>query len=127
MIEWSAHFKNKHVVITGGSGFIGANLARTFVQYQSNVHIVTRKNSDLWRLRDIEDDISISELDLTDTVVVNSFMKKTKPHFLFHCATPSHTLSPDYDLLPAQLETSTRILLSIFGAFESDHILEEDA
>ena len=57
----------KTVLITGGAGFIGANLVRKLItQKENSIHIVTEKNSSLWRLGDILSSLAVHEIDLTD-------------------------------------------------------------
>ena len=42
-----------NVLITGASGFIGANLVRNLINTKDQIHILIRKQSNLWRLNDI--------------------------------------------------------------------------
>lgn len=46
-------FSNKNVLITGGAGFIGANFTYKFLDLGCNVHLIEKKGSNLWRLKDI--------------------------------------------------------------------------
>ena len=42
-----------NVLITGASGFIGANLVRNLINTKDQIHILIRKQSNLWRLNNI--------------------------------------------------------------------------
>ena len=43
--------KGKNVLVTGATGFIGANLVRQLLDIGSQVHVLTRKESDKWRIK----------------------------------------------------------------------------
>ena len=45
------------IIITGASGFIGANLVKKNFR-KNEIHIFARKNSNLWRLKDIKSEIN---------------------------------------------------------------------
>ena len=41
------------ILITGASGFIGANLVNDLINSKDQIHILIRKESNLWRLNNI--------------------------------------------------------------------------
>jgi len=45
--------RDKRVLITGSTGFIGANLVREFLKNRAKVYILTRATSNKWRINDI--------------------------------------------------------------------------
>ena len=49
------------IIITGASGFIGANLVKKNFR-KNEIHIFARKNSNLWRLKDIKSEINIHQI-----------------------------------------------------------------
>ena len=53
----------KKVLVTGATGFIGANIVRRLLKNNYEVHVLTRKCSDLWRLNDIYDDLIDHKVD----------------------------------------------------------------
>lgn len=63
-------FKSKNVLITGGLGFIGSNLARFLVEFGANVCIVDSMipeyGGNLFNVEDIEDRIKINFSDVRD-------------------------------------------------------------
>ena len=84
--------KGRHgntILITGGSGFVGANLARKLLGLGHEVHIISKKSSDLWRLRDIKNNIHIHNTDILDRKKLEPLMKRVSPTAIFHLATYS--------------------------------------
>ena len=70
-------FENKHIIITGGAGFIGANLVNVLSKYD-NIKITVIDN--LWRgdkqyISDISNVLIIEE-DLTDYEICKKYIKK---------------------------------------------------
>lgn len=78
--------KNKKVLITGVTGFIGANLARYFLEKGAEIFVFTRKTSDKWRIRNILGNISEYPVDLKDTAKLEKIIKKIKPQIVIHTA-----------------------------------------
>ncbi len=76
----------KNVLITGGAGFIGTNLARTLLAAGYHIHILTEQGSSLWRLTDILKNIQIHEVDLIDFGNVNKLIATVKPEVILHLA-----------------------------------------
>ena len=76
--------QGKKVLITGGAGFLGSNLARHLISKGAEVSILVRPEVDKWRIKDIEDQIRIIEGDLTDAEFVNKIIPDND--FLFHLA-----------------------------------------
>lgn len=74
------------VLVTGASGFVGANLARHLVISGQEVHLLVRKNSDLWRLADLLPDVHIHTADLSDQQTVNTILSDCRPQQTFHLA-----------------------------------------
>lgn len=73
-------------LVTGGTGFVGANLVRELVRRREEVHITLRKTSHRWRVEDIQDRVAFHTLDLADIAATQELMAKLKPDLVFHCA-----------------------------------------
>ena len=107
------------MIITGGAGFIGSHLSRVLSKYEANVHALVRKDSDLWRLKDIEGNINILEVDMLDSEAFNQLIGVVKPNYIFHFAIPPHSLlRGPYDLRN-QLDITSRHLINIFQSIKS--------
>jgi nucleoside-diphosphate-sugar epimerase len=76
----------KTVLLTGASGFIGANMARFLVQKKYAVHIVVRRTSNLWRLYDIKASLHIHYGDLTDAGWIQKKVASIRPAYIFNFA-----------------------------------------
>lgn len=76
------------IVITGGSGFVGANCVRRFARdARYSVHCFIREGKLNWRLLGLEDKIIIHEVDLTNSDLVKEAIEQIQPAYVFHCAT----------------------------------------
>ena len=73
-------------LVTGGSGFIGANLVRRLVKENKKVFLFVEKKSNLWRLQDIISDLVIYEVSLIDFDQINKLVDLIKPDVTFHLA-----------------------------------------
>lgn len=78
---------DKKVFITGAGGFIGANLTRRLLELGYDVHILWKKSSDPWRIKDIENKINFYTVSISDKKKLTSLMKKINPSIIFHLAT----------------------------------------
>ncbi|MDE1844348.1 MAG: NAD(P)-dependent oxidoreductase [Thaumarchaeota archaeon] len=74
------------ILITGAGGFVGANLVRDLVKSKHNVSIVVRRQSNLWRLKDVLSHIGVNHVDMTDIAEINKVIKKTQPDIVYHLA-----------------------------------------
>jgi nucleoside-diphosphate-sugar epimerase len=75
------------ILVTGSSGFIGANLTRRLVRDGYKVNLLLREQSKTWRIDDIMDNVIIHRVDLTHAKDVERVVKEIKPKTIFHLAT----------------------------------------
>lgn len=104
--------RRKTVVITGGAGFVAANLARSFLQ-EFAVHLIVRPDSNLWRLESIRKQVRIHPLGLGDTAMLRSLFTDIHPSYIVHTAA--------YGAYPSQQDTDMLVDVNIKGAI---HLLE---
>lgn len=78
---------NQPILITGSSGFIGSNITRRLVEKSNNVNIILRKSSDIWRIKDIINQVKYHEVDITNKIKLSNIVEKIKPQKIFHLAT----------------------------------------
>ncbi|MBU1007688.1 SDR family NAD(P)-dependent oxidoreductase [Candidatus Dependentiae bacterium] len=76
----------KKYLITGGNGFIGANLVRVLLEKNKKVLVLTEPEPDLWRLESVRDQIGIIECNITDQQKVTQIVCAIKPDVIFHLA-----------------------------------------
>src|SRR5205809_925272 len=76
----------KRVLVTGGTGFIGANLTRRLLREGHEVHLAARASSPTSRIRDIARDIDIRIADIEDGDAVRQTVRDIRPEWVFHLA-----------------------------------------
>jgi len=75
------------ILITGSTGFIGANLTHYLVSEGYEVHLIIKNQSNTWRLNSIINNINLYNADLTEFDKIESIINKIKPKTIFHLAT----------------------------------------
>ncbi|MDQ6918146.1 MAG: NAD-dependent epimerase/dehydratase family protein [Candidatus Dormibacteraeota bacterium] len=76
----------KRVLVTGGSGFVGANLARRLLADGHEVNLLLRPQRDLWRLEGVLGNLRVHESDLGDAASVAGVVAAARPEWIFHLA-----------------------------------------
>ncbi|HCS79085.1 TPA: hypothetical protein DIV55_05095 [Patescibacteria group bacterium] len=76
----------KKVLITGATGFIGANLCRALLKQNHEVYALIRPNSNIWRIEEIKSRLRRVEISLLDTEKLILELSTVKPEWIFHCA-----------------------------------------
>jgi len=76
----------KNVLLTGGTGFIGSNLARRLLADGHRVTLLVRPDFTDWRIRDIREDIEIRIANMQSRAEVETQMREAKPDWVFHLA-----------------------------------------
>lgn len=79
--------KNKKVFVTGGTGFIGANLIRKLLDSNNETFVLARRNSNFWRIKDVLSKVKIVEGDLLKDKNLKTSIQKIKPQIVYHLAT----------------------------------------
>ncbi len=76
----------RRVLLTGGSGFVGANVARRLLAGGHELHLLARPGYQPWRLAEIRGSIRLHEAELDDTESVHRAVKTIRPEWIFHLA-----------------------------------------
>ena len=76
----------KRVVVTGGTGFVGANLVRRLVADGYETHLLVRHGSDPWRIDSIRARIRLHHVELTDRPGLTATLATIEPSWIFHLA-----------------------------------------
>ncbi len=74
------------IVITGATGFVGANLVHRLVQDGYEVHALLRKESHPWRIEDLNSKIQRWVVNLEDENSIDQALKEIQPDTCFHLA-----------------------------------------
>lgn len=113
----ASKFKNKKILITGGVGFIGSNLAHRLVQYGSHVQLVDslipEYGGNLFNIENIKNNVDVNIADVRDVYGMRYLVQEKD--ILFNLAgQTSHTDSMDDPY--TDLEINCRAQLSILEA-----------
>jgi len=98
----------KRAIVTGASGFVGANLARRLLRDGHEVHLLLRQSAQSWRLQEITDDMCLHEVDLQDRDGVRRIVSGVKPDWVFHLAA--------YGAYPAQAAMDRMVATNLMGS-----------
>src|SRR4051812_24309489 len=74
------------VALTGGTGFVGANLARALLQRGYEVHLLNRATFSSWRIERIRNAVALHTLDIADLESVRDAIRTIRPEVIFHLA-----------------------------------------
>ncbi len=74
------------VAVTGGTGFVGANLVRRLLADGHEVHLLVRPGHHRWRLEDVADDLRWREVDLGARAELADLVHVMAPDHVFHLA-----------------------------------------
>ena len=76
----------KRVLLTGGTGFVGANLARRLLRDGHAVHLLVRPQHAAWRLDGIQADVHLHTVPLADEAALDTLVRQVRPEWVFHLA-----------------------------------------
>jgi UDP-glucose 4-epimerase len=76
----------KTVLITGATGFVGANLARRLLKGDFEVHLLVRPEYNPWRIDEIKSACRIHQIDLQDFEPLKDVVSRIRPDWIFHLA-----------------------------------------
>lgn len=77
------------VLITGGAGFIGANLIYKLLLLNCEINLLVRPSANLWRLKFILPRLKIHKVDISDKSGLKKIITKINPNAIIHLATYS--------------------------------------
>lgn len=87
----------RRILISGGTGFIGASLVRRMVQRGDEVHVIVRASADessssLWRIAEVMGEVRVHVANLLDAEATRKVVAAARPeivlHFAAHAALP---------------------------------------
>lgn len=104
------------VLVTGGSGFVGACVVHELVRRGYQVHVLLRETSRPWRLAGILPRVAIERADLTDAVATRAIVRAIRPKAVLHLAA--------YGAYESQANARAILQTNILGTF---NLLEASA
>jgi UDP-glucose 4-epimerase len=76
----------KRVIITGGTGFVGANLTRRLLSEDCEIHLLVRPGFSTWRIQGVINDVRIHVVDLQNGEELDATVCQIRPDWVFHLA-----------------------------------------
>ncbi|MDO8609838.1 MAG: GDP-mannose 4,6-dehydratase [bacterium] len=78
--------KSKKILITGGTGFVGANLVHRLINEGYKPTVLIRKDSNVWRLKNIISKIELLETDIFNYERLKKDIGIVRPQYIYHLA-----------------------------------------
>lgn len=132
----------KRIILTGASGFVGANLAENLINGGHEVHLLLRDGFKPWRLEHILPHARVHLINLLDRDKLNNTLAAIRPDWIFHLAAfGAYSWQNDYteaintnylstvNLLEAGLKTGFEVFINTSSSSEygiKDHAPTED-
>lgn len=82
-LEVHIHALKGPVIVTGASGFVGANLFKILIAHRKDVFAVVRREKG-WRLAEIDDEFVVA-VDLNDSAATKNLIDSLSPKTIFDC------------------------------------------
>jgi UDP-glucose 4-epimerase len=76
----------KRVVVTGATGFVGANLVRRLLHDGHEIHLLVRPEHAAWRVDEIRTEVQIQSVDFADQGELARVVDRVHPDWIFHLA-----------------------------------------
>ena len=76
----------KRVLVTGATGFVGANVARRLLRDGHEVHLFVRPEHASWRLEEIQRDVVLHPVPVHEREAVARAVGAIRPEWVFHLA-----------------------------------------
>ena len=77
----------KRAIVTGGTGFIGANLLPRLLHDGHEVHLLIRRGCDFRRIERKLRNVRLHEIDFCDEETISCVVAEIRPQLIFHLAT----------------------------------------
>ena len=112
--------KKTSILITGGTGFIGANLTHALLSNSSDIHLITQKSSDIWRLKKIRTKIKFHQVNLTNSKHCGEIIQKINPDLVFHCA--AYGVKHNHTNFEKMIKTNIHGTLNLFSTLSTQNV-----
>jgi len=113
-------WQGTRVLVTGAGGFIGSHLVKRLVHEGAHVQVLLRKNSQIWRIKDIIDHLVVWEADLTDLSSLQHIIPRSNPQIIFHLASFTD-VSRSWDLIDPTIKNNLLGTVNFLMALEKSN------
>ena len=86
MCSTPAASDRKRALVTGGTGFVGANLVRRLLEDGHELGLLVRPNRDPWRLAELSSNVRWLEASIETGAGLDELVADFKPQWVFHLA-----------------------------------------
>lgn len=76
----------KKVLVTGGTGFVGANLIHRLIKEGHEVHLLVRPGYKSWRIEKIQEHVHIHVGQILHNEAITNIVANVRPEWIFHLA-----------------------------------------
>ena len=76
--------REKRILVTGGTGFIGSNLVKRLLKEGAEVFVLARESSNFGRLNEVLGKVRFRISDLSDAAGLKKIVQEVKPDGVFH-------------------------------------------
>ena len=97
----------RRAIVTGATGFVGANLAGRLAAEGHQVHLLVRPGYNSWRIERLIEHVRLHSVDLADIDALQYTIARISPEWVFHLAV--------YGAYPGQTVVRTMVQTNIMG------------
>jgi UDP-glucose 4-epimerase len=102
------------VLVTGGTGFVGANLVRHLLNEGHEIHLLLRPTYNPWRIEEIQKTVCTHCVDTRDVEGLQQLIKTVRPSWVFHLAAyGAYSFQKD---LPDMMNTNVYLTVNLLNA-----------
>ncbi|MEX1177454.1 MAG: SDR family NAD(P)-dependent oxidoreductase [Nitriliruptor sp.] len=114
-----SELRDRRVLVTGGSGFIGSHLTAALVELGADVHVLTSAVSSVYphRLTALRAAITLHEGNLTDPTAMRALVREARPDVVFHLGAYTH-VGKSWNRIDECIQTNVQGTVNLLEALD---------
>lgn len=104
----------KRAIVTGGTGFVGANLVRRLLADGLEVHLLVRVGYNPWRIEALRAHVRLHEVDAGNRQTLRDLLETIRADWIFHLA--AHGAYPHQDDVAQMVQTNVVATINLVDA-----------